>query len=104
MRRIASLPSSDRRGLRLQGEALARRGAQEVPPEGTALGAIQVPPDGMPILLGPDRPITGGYPKIGTVLPEDWPVAAQAAPGASLRFEVAGRARTLSAEARRRGG
>ena len=97
-------PSSDRRGLRLQGEALARRGAQELPPEGTALGAIQVPPDGMPILLGPDRPITGGYPKIGTVLPEDWPVAAQAAPGASLRFEVVGRARTLSAEGRRRGG
>lgn len=97
-------PSSDRRGLRLQGEALTRRGAEELPPEGTALGAIQVPPDGMPILLGPDRPITGGYPKIGTVLPEDWPVAAQAAPGASLRFEVAGRARTLSAEGRRRGG
>ncbi|MFN2385117.1 MAG: 5-oxoprolinase subunit PxpB [Thermoanaerobaculia bacterium] len=96
--------SSDRRGIRLHGEALARRGAEEFPPEGTALGAIQVPPDGMPILLGPDRPITGGYPRIGTVLPQDWPVAAQAVPGAALRFEIVSRARTVSPGRRHRGG
>jgi allophanate hydrolase len=58
----------------------------------------------MPILLGPDRPVTGGYPRIGAVLPQDWPIAAQAGPGTALRFEVVGRARTVAPGDRRRGG
>jgi KipI family sensor histidine kinase inhibitor len=80
--------SSDRRGVRLEGEPLPHVGSAEIAPEGTAFGAIQVPPDGQPIVLGPDRPVTGGYAKIATVLAPDWPVVAQAAPGALLRFHV----------------
>ena len=81
--------SSDRRGVRLAGEPLEHSGSAEVAPEGTALGAIQVPADGQPIVLGPDRPVTGGYAKIATVIAEDWPLVAQTAPGAFLRFRRA---------------
>jgi antagonist of KipI len=79
-------PQSDRRGLRLRGPPLEVIEA-DIPPEGTALGAVQVPGDGMPIVLGPDRPITGGYPKIATVLSADLPLLAQARPGARVRFK-----------------
>jgi allophanate hydrolase subunit 2 len=45
-----------------------------------------VPGDGLPIVLGPDRPVTGGYPKIATVISADLPLLAQARPGARIRF------------------
>jgi len=89
-------PASDRRGIRLEGDPLAHRAGAEVEPEGTALGSIQVPPDGLPIVLGPDRPVTGGYVTIGTLLPEDWPRAARALPGSELRFAVARVARVIA--------
>ena len=79
-------PSSDRRGLRLRGPALALERRSDIPPEGTAPGAVQVPGDGMPIVLGPDRPVTGGYAKIATVIPRDFPLLAQARPGTAVRF------------------
>jgi KipI family sensor histidine kinase inhibitor len=79
-------PQSDRRGLRLQGPPLALSRAADIPPEGTAPGAVQVPGDGQPIALGPDRPVTGGYAKIATVIWADLPLLAQARPGARLRF------------------
>jgi KipI family sensor histidine kinase inhibitor len=81
--------SSDRRGVRLEGEPIRHAGSPEIAPEGTAPGAIQVPADGQPIVLGPDRPVTGGYAKIATVEAADWPLVAQAAPGAVLRFRAA---------------
>lgn len=76
---------SDRRGLRLAGPALDVTRA-DIPPEGTAPGAVQVPGDGLPIVLGPDRPVTGGYPKVATVISADLPLLAQARPGARIRF------------------
>ena len=79
-------PSSDRRGLRLHGPAMALARRSDIPPEGTAPGAVQVPGDGMPIVLGPDRPVTGGYAKIATVMPTDFPLLAQAGPGTAVRF------------------
>jgi KipI family sensor histidine kinase inhibitor len=79
-------PSSDRRGLRLHGPALALARRPDIPSEGTALGAVQVPGDGMPIVLGPDRPVTGGYAKIATVAPADFPLLAQSRPGTAIRF------------------
>jgi KipI family sensor histidine kinase inhibitor len=81
--------SSDRRGIRLEGEPISHVGSAEIAPEGTALGSIQVPPDGQPIVLGPDRPVTGGYAKIATVVTDDWPLVAQAGPGALLCFRAA---------------
>ena len=80
---------SDRRGIRLEGPPLPLLRAPDIPPEGTALGAIQVPANGQPIVLGPDRPVTGGYAKIGTVVARDWPRLAQAAPGSVVRFRRA---------------
>jgi KipI family sensor histidine kinase inhibitor len=82
-------PQSDRRGLRLQGEPMRHLRRPDIPPEGTAPGSVQVPGDGLPIALGPDRPVTGGYAKIATVLWDDLPILAQARPGARLRFREA---------------
>ena len=89
-------PQSDRRGLRLQGEPLQPLRA-DIPPEGTAPGAVQVPGDGLPIVLGPDRPVTGGYPKIATVISADLPLLAQARPGARIRFRRVDLAEALRA-------
>src|SRR5205823_2012009 len=61
-------PQSDRRGLRLQGPPLRHLRRADIAPEGTAPGSVQVPGDGQPIALGPDRPVTGGYAKIATVI------------------------------------
>ena len=80
--------TSDRRGVRLEGSPLLASRASEIPPEATALGTIQVPADGHPILLGPDRPVTGGYARLGTVIAADWPSIAQAAPGRAVRFSA----------------
>ncbi len=92
--------TSDRRGIRLEGPRLAFRGESEIPPEGTALGAIQVPGDGQPIVLGPDRPVTGGYPKIATVVSADFRLVAQTRPGTSLRFRAVSMADALAARRR----
>jgi len=81
-------PVSDRRGLRLEGERLEHARAGEIPPEGTVPGSIQVPGEGLPIVLGPDGPVTGGYPKIATVIAADLPLVGQAAPGGEIRFRA----------------
>jgi allophanate hydrolase len=92
-------PVSDRRGLRLEGERFEHGRLAEVPPQGTVPGTIQVPGDGQPIVLGPDGPVTGGYPQIATVIEADLPLLGQAAPGDRLRFRIATRE---DAEAARR--
>ncbi len=92
--------ASDRRGVRLEGPALPVPGGADIPPEGTALGAIQVPADGQPIILGPDRPVTGGYAKIAAVIGADFPRIAQARPGTALRFRAVSLADALEARGR----
>jgi allophanate hydrolase subunit 2 len=89
--------SSDRRGLRLDGPAISLSRAPDIPPEGTPLGAIQVPRDGTPIVLGPDRPVTGGYARIATVVRADFPLLAQRPPGAAVRFVAVRLAQVLAA-------
>ncbi|MFC1412714.1 5-oxoprolinase/urea amidolyase family protein [Streptacidiphilus sp. N1-12] len=80
-------PASNRVGLRLAGPALERRpGRGELPSEGMVLGAVQVPPDGLPVVFLADHPTTGGYPVVGVVRVEDLSAAAQAAPGTPVRF------------------
>jgi allophanate hydrolase subunit 2 len=55
-----------------------------------AMGAIQVPSNGQPIVMMADSPTTGGYPKIGTVASADLPLLAQCVPGKSrIRFREA---------------
>lgn len=80
-------PESDRIGLRLDGPRLERAVAGELPSEPTRPGAIQVPPDGRPIVFGPDAPVTGGYPVIAVLL--DLAAAAQLRPGDRVRFSRA---------------
>jgi biotin-dependent carboxylase-like uncharacterized protein len=78
-------PASDRRGLRLTGPMVSHS-CIDLPSQGVLPGAIQVPPDGLPIILGWDGPVTGGYPVIAGVISADWPRLAQLRPGAMLRF------------------
>lgn len=79
-------PNSNRIAVRLTGAVLARAVARELPSEGLVPGAIEVPPDGLPVVMLADHPTTGGYPVIGVVVPEDLWVLAQAAPGTRVRF------------------
>lgn len=78
--------SSNRIGLRVEGPPLERAGTGELPSEGMVTGAVQVPPDGLPVVFLADHPTTGGYPVIGIVPEEALAAAAQAAPGTALRF------------------
>jgi biotin-dependent carboxylase-like uncharacterized protein len=78
--------ASNRIGLRLQGSPLDRARTDTLPSEGLVPGAIQVPPDGQPILLLADHPTTGGYPVIAVVAGEDLRLAAQLRPGQLVRF------------------
>jgi biotin-dependent carboxylase-like uncharacterized protein len=78
--------ASNRIGLRTEGPALPRALAGELPSEGMVLGAVQVPPDGRPVVFLADHPTTGGYPVIAVVRGADLPAAAQAVPGTPVRF------------------
>ncbi len=78
--------ASNRIGLRTEGPALERRKDGELPSEGMPLGALQVPPDGLPVLFLNDHPTTGGYPVVGVVPERFLAAAAQAAPGTPVRF------------------
>jgi allophanate hydrolase subunit 2 len=80
------LGEASRVGVRLTGRRLARADAQELPSEGLVPGAIQVPHDGMPIVMGPDHPVTGGYPVVGVVDPRDLWLVWCGAMGAQVRF------------------
>jgi antagonist of KipI len=77
---------SDRMGYRLEGPALHFTDRREMISEGVAWGAMQLPPDGRPIVLGADRPTTGGYPVIAYAASADRGVMAQLRPGDRLRF------------------
>jgi biotin-dependent carboxylase-like uncharacterized protein len=82
-------PQSNRIGLRFDGPALERENDAELPTEGMVRGAVQVPPDGRPVLFLADHPVTGGYPVIGVVEPGDLDLAAQARPGQRVSFRWA---------------
>ncbi|MBL3686617.1 carboxyltransferase domain-containing protein [Leucobacter zeae] len=81
-------PRSNRVGARLEGPGLPRARTGELLSEGVVAGAIQVPPDGHPVLFLADHPVTGGYPVIGTVIGDDLDLAGQLAPGDAVRFEA----------------
>jgi biotin-dependent carboxylase-like uncharacterized protein len=80
--------SSNRVGIRLDGEPLRWARSEELRSEGLVTGALQVPPNGLPILLGPDHPTTGGYPVIAVVRAEDLWLLGQLRPGESVRFSL----------------
>jgi len=79
---------SDRMGYRLEGPKLAHKGSRRWISDGTAMGALQIPPDGQPILLMADRQTTGGYPKIAVVISADLHKAGQLMPGEMVSFTL----------------
>jgi antagonist of KipI len=76
----------NRMGLRFAGPALAMPNQPQCLSAGVTFGTIQLPPDGQPIVLGPDRQTTGGYPVLGTVVRIDWPRLGQLRPGDAVCF------------------
>lgn len=80
--------ASDRMGMRLEGEALTHLDRFNIVSDGIAPGAIQVPGDGLPIILLADRQTTGGYPKIATVISCDLAGLGRLRPGDRIGFRV----------------
>lgn len=77
---------ADRMGYRLEGPQIQHRAKADIISDGIPLGAVQVPGDGLPIILLADRQTTGGYTKIATVISADIPRLAQAKPGDKIAF------------------
>jgi biotin-dependent carboxylase-like uncharacterized protein len=81
-------PASDRMGMRLDGPPLEHAKGYNIVSDGISPGSIQVPGNGVPIVLLADRQTTGGYPKIATVISADMPALGRLAPGAKVAFEA----------------
>ena len=81
--------ASDRMGMRLEGPTLEHSPrATTSSPTASRQGSIQVPGNGLPIVLLADRQTTGGYPKIATVISADLPALGRLTPGAKVAFEA----------------
>jgi biotin-dependent carboxylase-like uncharacterized protein len=81
--------ASDRMGMRLDGPPLEHSAkGYNIVSDGIAHGSIQVPGNGLPIVLLADRQTTGGYPKVATVISADIPALGRLAPGARIAFEA----------------
>ncbi|HET6839222.1 MAG TPA: biotin-dependent carboxyltransferase family protein [Bradyrhizobium sp.] len=80
--------TSDRMGYRLEGPAIKHLHGHNIVSDGTVNGSIQVPGNGAPIVLMPDRGTSGGYPKIATVISADLGRFAQIPAGKAFRFKA----------------
>lgn len=80
-------PQSDRMGYRLKGPAIEHKAGADVLTDATPPGSIQIPGDGMPIILLADGQTSGGYSKIAVVTSVDQDLLAQARPGDKVRFQ-----------------
>jgi biotin-dependent carboxylase-like uncharacterized protein len=78
---------SNRMGIRLEGAAIPMASSGEMISEGVALGAIQVPEGGQPIILFVEQQTTGGYPKIANIISADVHSLGQLRPRDEIRFE-----------------
>lgn len=85
-----TVTTTSRVGVRLSGGEIDRAVPRELPSEGLVRGAIQVPPDGAPVMMLADHPTTGGYPVIAVVHPDDVATVAQHSAGTSVRFRQYG--------------
>jgi allophanate hydrolase subunit 2 len=88
---------SDRMAYQLEGPAIAHAKGFNIVSDGVALGAIQIPGHGRPIVLMADRQSTGGYPKIATTIGADFGKLAQFRPGARFRFSAVSVAEAVEA-------
>jgi antagonist of KipI len=89
--------AADRVGARLDGDPLPDGIGGETTTQGVPWGAIQVPADGRPIVLGADHQSTGGYRVVGVVILADRPGLGQLGPGSVVRLVAIERAATLDA-------
>jgi len=94
--------AADRVGVRLDGDRLAEGIGGETTTHGVPWGAIQVPPDGRPIILGADHQTTGGYRVVGVVISADLPLLGQLRPGSVIHIVATDRAAALAALEERR--
>ncbi|MEJ8803817.1 5-oxoprolinase subunit C family protein [Pontibacter sp. H249] len=78
---------SDRMGYRLLGQVLQLAQPEEMLSSAVTFGAVQVPPQGSPIILMADHQTTGGYPRIAQVISADLPKLAQVQPGRNIQFK-----------------
>src|ERR1700682_373079 len=92
--------TSDRMGYRLEAPVINHLHGHNIVSDGTVNGSIQVPGNGAPIVLMPDRGTSGGYPKIATVITADLGRVAQVSAGKVFRFKAVGMAEA-QAEARK---
>jgi allophanate hydrolase subunit 2 len=92
--------TSDRMGYRLEGPVIKHLHGHNIVSDGTVDGSIQVPGNGAPIVLMPDRGTSGGYPKIATVISADLGRFAQIPAGRGFRFKAVSMAEAQS-EARK---
>jgi biotin-dependent carboxylase-like uncharacterized protein len=92
--------TSDRMGYRLEGPVLKHLHGHNIVSDGTVNGSLQVPGNGQPIVLMPDRGTSGGYPKIATVITADFGRFAQTPAGHAFRFKAVSMAEA-QAEARK---
>lgn len=78
---------ADRMGMRLDGPVLTHARGYNIVSDGIVTGAVQVPGNGLPIVLLADHQTTGGYPKLGAVISADIPRLGRLRPGDEIRFE-----------------
>lgn len=81
--------ASNRVGLRLSGPEVVRRRNEELASEGVVAGAVQIPPNGQPVVFLADHPVTGGYPVVAVVHADDLARCAQLRPGTEVSFTPA---------------
>ena len=81
-------PESDRMGYRLKGERFLLSDDLNVISSAVPIGSVQIPPDGLPIVLMADHQTTGGYPRIATVISADLPLVGQLKASDWIEFEL----------------
>src|SRR6201988_3044774 len=89
--------TSDRMGYRLEGPVIKHLHGHNIVSDGTVNGSIQVPGNGQPIVLMPDRGTSGGYPKIATLISADFGRFAQTPAGRAFRFKAVSMAEAQAA-------
>ena len=90
-------PRGDRMACFLDGTPLSHAKGHDIVSDGVAMGAIQVPGNGLPIILMADRQSTGGYPKIATVIGPDLGRLAQVQGGGRIAFAAVSVAEAVAA-------
>ena len=80
--------ASDRMGLRLEGSPIESTSQADLITTGVALGAIQVPPGGQPVIVFVEQQTTGGYPVIANVIAADLASVGQLRPRDAVEFEL----------------